>query len=315
MSDAPHPSTSGLIGIDWGTSSLRAYRFNGDGQVTQTRHRDWGIQHLPAGGFEQALETITQDWPTWPILACGMLGSRGGWREVPYLNVPINSQVVSTALHPLTTATGKTIHIISGLRDSSGPDMMRGEETQLIGVLASQPSLGNGSIFILPGTHSKWVQVHRDAIQTFHTFMTGELFTLLQRGSTLATPPTETTDWQIFARGVMMAQNSGSGAACSYLFAVRALMLDGQLKPESTSAYLSGLLIGEEFRAASAMGFTSRQMPLTLAGDPSLCEYYRHAAACFGFELDPPMTDATAHGLWRIAVQAGLVTTTHKDLA
>ncbi|MBD8897518.1 2-dehydro-3-deoxygalactonokinase [Rhodanobacter sp. DHG33] len=299
---------SGLIALDWGTSSLRAFRFDATGRLEETRARPWGIRHLPEGGYDAALAGITAGWPALPRVACGMVGSRNGWREMPYLDLPANAAQLGNALGSVRAADGMDVHLIPGLRDAHGPDVMRGEETQLIGALVLRPELSTASTFILPGTHSKWAVVRDGAVTGFRTLMTGELFAVLRQHSILGASGAEAAnDAEAFARGVGAARDSGAAGALSRLFSARALMLDGALAPASVPDYLSGLLIGEEFRAALADGLARRDAPLQLIGEAALCERYRHAAALFDIELPSPIPDAAAHGLWQLAAQADLI--------
>ncbi|MEO8778563.1 MAG: 2-dehydro-3-deoxygalactonokinase [Rhodanobacter sp.] len=306
---------NGLIGLDWGTSSLRAYRLDGAGHIEETRHRPWGIRQLPDGGFDAVLASITEGWPALPRLACGMVGSRSGWHETPYLDLPAGATEIGHALCRLMAADGIDVHVAPGLRDPRGPDLMRGEETQLVGALALRPVLADASSWILPGTHSKWATVRDGTVTGFRTLMTGELFALLQQHSILGTGTTATTPHpEAFTRGVVAARDSGAAGALSRLFSARTLMLDGSLAQDAVPDYLSGLLVGEEFRAAIADGLARRDTPLQLIGDATLCERYRRAATHFDIELGPPLADAAAHGLWQLAVHAGLVHLTSKDI-
>ena len=295
-----------LIGLDWGTSSLRAYRYDGAGGIAEARARPWGIRQLPPGGYDAALADITAGWPALPRLACGMVGSRGGWHEVPYLDLPASMARLGDALESVRAGDGMDVHLVPGLRDPQGPDVMRGEETQLAGALALRPELAAASSFILPGTHSKWAVVRDGRVTGFRTLMTGELYALLQHHSILGGNAAASEDAGAFTRGVAAARDSGAAGALSRLFSARALMLDGALAPASVPDYLSGLLIGEEFRAALADGLGRRDTPLQLIGDAVLCERYRRAAALFDIALPPPLQDAAAHGLWCIAEQAGI---------
>lgn len=299
---------SGLIGLDWGTSSLRAYRLDGTGEIRETRARPWGLRHLPDGGFDAALSAITAGWPPLPRLACGMVGSRNGWLEVPYNELPADTAQLARAVRSLRAKDGLDVHIVPGLHNRQGPDVMRGEETQLIGALARRPALAADSTWILPGTHSKWVSVRDGAVTDFCTLMTGELFALLRQHSILCTGSGDAVaDPDAFARGVIAARDSGSAGAFSRLFPTRALMLDGALAPDAVPGYLSGLLIGEELRCSLATNRFRHDAPLQLIGDDALCAHYRLAAAHFDLDLAEPLMDAAAHGLWRIACDVGLV--------
>lgn len=299
---------SGLIGLDWGTSSLRAYRLDEAGQILETRTRAWGIRQLPDGGFEAALVDITNGWPRWPRLACGMLGSRHGWLEVPYLDLPADTTRLAGALGTLRANDGLDVHIVPGLRNPVGPDVMRGEETQLLGVLAQRPALATQSSWILPGTHSKWVSVCDGVVTDFWTAMTGELFALLREHSILCSDAEGIlADPDAFARGVIAARDSGSTGTLSRLFSARGLMLEGALAPVAVPEYLSGLLVGEELRAGLASKRFRSDVPFQLIGDAALCARYRVAARHFDIELAESLAEAAAHGLWQIARHAGLV--------
>ena len=300
---------AGLIALDWGTSSLRAYRLDAEGGILETRSRPWGIRQLPDGGFDAALAQITAGWPELPRLACGMVGSRGAWLEVPYLDLPADTPHIGSATARLLAADDLELFIVPGLRNPLRPDVMRGEETQLIGALARRPDLAAHSTWVLPGTHSKWVTVSNGRVMDFCTMMTGELFAVLDRHSILASSDdTAQADPDAFVRGVITARDAGAAGAFSRLFSARALMLEGKLPAASVRDYLSGLLLGEELRSALASRRFATDAPLQLIGDAALCERYRVAAGCFDLTVAEPVADAAAHGLWQVAVCLGLVT-------
>lgn len=289
-----------LIGLDWGTSSLRAMLFAADGQVLETRRQPWGIRNLPEGGFPAALAAITAGWPSLPCVAAGMVGSRNGWHEVPYLELPAGAPALAAALD---RGDGRPM-LVPGLRDARGPDVMRGEETQLIGLLAAHPELVDATI-VLPGTHSKWATIRGRAIVAFRTLMTGELFALLRQHSILGAGIEAEAGGapEAFLEGVQATRDSGAEGAMSRLFGTRARMLDGSLAADAVPDYLSGLLIGEEFRSMAH----ARHEPLWLVGDEALCARYRLAANVFDQALAPAVVDAAPAGLWLIAAAAGLV--------
>jgi 2-dehydro-3-deoxygalactonokinase len=300
---------SGLIALDWGTSSLRAYWMD-NGCIRESRAHPWGVRQLPKGGFNEALADITAGWPRLPRVASGMVGSRQGWCEVPYLDLPATTSQLGRNLRSVRASDGLDLHIVCGLRNPNTPDVMRGEETQLVGALTRQPALAAQSVWILPGTHSKWVSVRDGAVTDFCTFMTGELFALLQRHSILSTDNDEAmTDPDAFTRGVIAARDSGAAGALSRLFCARALMLDGTLPPCSVPDFLSGLLIGEELRSALATDRFRCETPIQLIGDAALCARYRSAASLFALQVTESAADAAAYGLWQIACDAQLVDT------
>lgn len=327
MNDTPIPV---LIGLDWGTSSLRAQLLGAHGAVLETRARPWGIMHLPDGDFSAAFREIVGDWrerwPKVPAIAAGMVGSRGGWREVPYVECPADVGRIAAAMLRLDSGCGP-LHIVPGVMQGGRlPNVLRGEETQVFGALALEPRLADRAVLVLPGTHSKWVSVRDSRLEHFSTYMTGELFAVLRDHSILGRPalgpgaqdePGEAggkAGADAFRLGVANARDSGAEGAGGRLFTARSLWLTGELSARASLDYLSGLLIGEELRSVVAGLNGAACPPLVLLGETALCDRYRHALDFFGITDVRVMEHATRAGLWRIAAAAGLVdvqTTAH----
>jgi 2-dehydro-3-deoxygalactonokinase len=193
---------------------------------------------------------------------------------------------------------------------------MRGEETQIVGVLEDEPSLKSsaaGALIGLPGTHAKWTSVRGERIESFHTFMTGELFAALRGHTILGRTMADPSDFQpgAFLRGVTLAKNAADVGLLATIFSTRTLGLTAKLRADEQPDYLSGLLIGHELAGLAALlaarGTSLEREALRLVGSGALCERYRLALAEFGC-ADVPIVDASAErGLWRIAVEAGLV--------
>ncbi len=294
-----------LIGLDWGTSRLRAMLFDGDGVVHETRSRAWGIRHLPEGGFDAALSQVCEGWPAAPVLAAGMVGSRQGWREVSYVDTPADIESLAAGIVDVRSAEGRRVGIVPGVRDAASFDVMRGEETQVICALVLRPELRGNARLLLPGTHSKWIEVRDGCMVRLATMMTGELYAVLRQHSILGAGIPDHADAvlnaEAFDAGVRMARDSAAAGALSKLFSARALMLAGQLALDAVPDYLSGLLIGEELRAALASGWVRDDAALLLAGDELLCARYRRAMVAFNLSEPDTLLDASTHGLWRIA--------------
>ena len=222
-------NAAALIAIDWGTTRARAYRMDRNGRVLGERTEPLGIQQLGGLGFPDALSRLLGDWDgdAVPRLACGMVGSRQGWREAPYVECPASLESLARGL--VETVAGG-LAIVPGLatRDAAGvPDVMRGEETQLLGAL---PADVPRTLAVLPGTHSKWARVERGVVLDFTTFMTGELYealvahTILGR---LAAAPGEGAE-AAFIRGV--ERGLAAGALMHDAFGARTLALAGELR-------------------------------------------------------------------------------------
>ena len=302
--------TTHLIGLDWGSTRLRAYCYGDNGALLEARALANGVRQLPPGGFIEAFRAATDGWPPAPLIACGMVGSRNGWHEVPYLDTPADVSHLARSLVAMSLPDNRVLHLVPGLRDPERPDVMRGEETQIIGMLAQGINSRWSGTLLLPGTHSKWVRVREAVVVGFATMMTGELYDLLRRHSVLCTqsPAGGEHDIEAFRRGVDTARDSGSTGGMSRLFSARSLMLDGALAPASVADYLSGLLIGEEIRAAMAAGWADAATPVHMVGDAALCLRYNNAATVFGLRFETAPDTTTALGLWRIATEAGLIT-------
>ncbi|MFC0669593.1 2-dehydro-3-deoxygalactonokinase [Azotobacter chroococcum] len=310
MSDSEIPR---LIGLDWGTSSLRAYLLGEGGRVLDRRAEPWGIQHVPDGDFARAFAALTGDWrarwPGLPALAAGMIGSAQGWQEVPYVECPADAARLVGGLRRIDSGDGGYLHLVPGVLDAGAlPNVLRGEETQVFGALQLAPELSAKALLVLPGTHSKWAAVEDSAIRHFSTYMTGELFAVLRDHSILGRPARAQGSRpapDAFARGLELARE---GAVAGRLFSARSLVLTGRLAAEESLDYLSGLLIGEELRCALA-SLDGACPPLVLIGDGALCRRYREALRQFGVEDVRLLEESGSAGLWRIAEAAGLLAT------
>jgi 2-dehydro-3-deoxygalactonokinase len=181
-------SADRLIALDWGTSNLRASLLDAEGSVLETRAAPSGVMAVPERRFADALSSLCGDWlqarPRHACVASGMIGSRQGWIEAPYVACPAGLADAAALVTAVAFGDGHVLHIVPGLRsvDEAGvTDVMRGEETQLWGA-----DLPDGSCCVLPGTHSKWAWLGEGGrILEFQTHMTGEVYALLARHSIL----------------------------------------------------------------------------------------------------------------------------------
>ncbi len=297
----PRISRARMIGIDWGTTGFRAYRL-ASGRVVDRREAACGIITIEPGGFEAALRDQVGDWIKaggGPILLAGMVGSRQGWIEAPYLPCPAGADELGAALLDVPCA-GQRVAIVPGLRsfDPAGtPEVMRGEETQLAGLVAEMSTPG---LACLPGTHSKWARIVDGRVTSFTTHMTGEVFAAL-RGHTILGRMMQDGpgDDAAFLDGV--ARTEQTGGLLHHLFGVRTLGLFDRLGERAAASYLSGLLIGHEIAAAEAQG------TVHLIGAPGLCRLYALALGQRRVRTVTAAADIGAVGLALIAERAGWV--------
>lgn len=289
-----------LIGIDWGTTSFRAWRMGAGGAVLDTVGNGPGIlaaAQLP-GGFRQALEDSIGGWlGTAPVIASGMITSRNGWVETPYLPLPLDAGALARSL---TLHEG--IHFVTGAvsdPDGPAPDVMRGEETELVGHLAGG---GGDGLFVLPGTHSKWAWARGGQLTAFRTVMTGEVFAALRDHTILGRliQPGAGSD-EAFRQGVQAGRQGGP--LLGRIFSARTLALMDRLAGDQIADYLSGLLIGDEVAQAAR----DDAGPVTIIGRGDLAERYRMALDLTGIRATVAPPGMAQRGLWDIARIRGLL--------
>lgn len=294
--------SAAVIAIDWGTSSFRAYTLDSAGSILERRESADGILRVRGGDFAAALLGQVEDWlkrhVDAKVVLSGMIGSRQGWREVPYVDCPAGLAEVAAGLERVDWGEGDA-WLVPGLLDDSRPgqpDVMRGEETQIFGALPQMPQ-GSGLV-CLPGTHSKWAEVKDGRIQNFTTYMTGEIYDLLQGHSILGRLMTKgaVTADRWFLEGVTLAQDGG---LLGRLFSARSRVLVDELPESEVRSYLSGLLIGDELAAA----LPGPESEVYLLGAPALVALYETALTSLGHKVATLDSDSVAGGLFGLAQQ------------
>ena len=315
-SNAPGDARPALIGVDWGTSSFRAFLTTRDGRVLDAQDSASGILSVSDGDFRSVLTAAVAPWLNvhgpLPVLMSGMIGSLQGWHEAPYVPSPARLSDLAAALAIVPDHVGGAagVAIVPGVvaRDAAAaPDVMRGEETQIFGAL-ERLGLTSGT-FVLPGTHSKWVTVADGAITGFATYMTGEVYAALKDHTILGrlmqdsegTPKVRSFG---FERGLAASAGAtgGPGALLRQVFSARTLGLFGELEPAAIADYLSGLLIGAEIRDA-----VRDQAVVTVIANDTLARRYTSALGQLGIVSDNAPSDCAAIGHAAIAKAAGLI--------
>ncbi len=303
--EEPGPSHGlGMIAIDWGTSSVRAWRLGPEGVAAEARAAPLGIMAVPDGDFAEAFTGLVGDWLAegeGRALLSGMIGSRQGWREAPYLPCPADPALLAQQLLAVPF-DGAEIRIVPGLvgADASGvPEVMRGEETQLLGLAHA---IGGTGTVCLPGTHSKWATLKEGAIVGSTTHMTGEVFAALRSHTILGRLMSGPAGGgPAFADGVL--RSGQPGGLLHHAFGARTLVLLDRMASDQAASYLSGLLIGHEVRSATE-GLPAGAA-VQLVGAAELCTHYGEALALLGFVAHGPEGDWALAGLRRIGEAIG----------
>jgi 2-dehydro-3-deoxygalactonokinase len=310
MSPASH-----LIAIDWGTSSLRAALMDRDGAILDRLQSSDGVMAMLGRDYAECFESLFGSWldrhPAATVLASGMVGSRQGWREAAYVACPASFEDLARGIAYIEVEGRGRIGLVPGLvSDQAGPapDVIRGEEVQVFGGLRLNGQASG--VFVLPGTHSKWVVVEEGKIARFHTFMTGELYGLLKRHSILGKLMPEDSEPPFapaaFEAGCRLALSDESGALLHRLFSVRTTGLFHRFASEDLPSYLSGLLIGEEVREAKALIGGHAPGPVQLICREDLARSYRLCLQAAGID-SAWIDDAAFLGLFDIARRNALI--------
>ena len=244
------------IALDWGTTNLRAWAMAQDGTVLDSARSGYGMDRLAKDPrqFESTLLPLVDPWLAsgreTVVVACGMAGSRQGWAEAPYRPTPVPARAAN-ALTPAPCRDPRLrVHIAAGVCQESPPDVMRGEETAIAGLLGLMPDFDGTAI--LPGTHNKWARVGGGLILGFTSFLTGELYGLLTEASILRhSVSLDGFDADAFAQGFADTVHRPE-TAFTQLFALRAEHLLRGSDPVATANRLSGCLAGLEFAGAGS---------------------------------------------------------------
>ncbi|KQY19957.1 2-dehydro-3-deoxygalactonokinase [Rhizobium sp. Root482] len=264
-------TTAAYAAVDWGTSSFRLWIIGENGAILAERRSGEGMTTAATAGFSAILEShlrAVSAAPHLPVVICGMAGARQGWVEAGYLDTPAPLAAIVGAA--VTVADdNRDIRILPGLaqRDEAAADVMRGEETQLLGALSSLE--GGSHLVCMPGTHSKWVRVTGGVVEGFSTFMTGELFEVISRHSilshTLANGGAFDGSDPAFASAVAAAVRNPA-LATNLLFSIRAGQLLHGLAATQAKARLSGILIGLEIGGAHGLAKAGSNICLVASG-------------------------------------------------
>ena len=305
-------SNLAIVG-DWGTSHLRLLLCRGDRVLDQREGPGVGVAALYPGGFDFAtilaerIRGWTRDHGPLPVFLSGMVGSRNGWQEAPYVPCPADTQALAAAALRFESR-GQPITIAPGLQCTNprgAPDVMRGEETQIVGAFSENPELSTGRhVFCLPGTHTKWGLVEDGHIVSFQTSFAGELYALLRDHSTLARVANSASDtsWDraSFELGLARSQQLTNVPLTHLLFETRSRQLLQGLSPSAALAQLSGLIIGQD--AAGGIPLFEASRTVHLIGAPHLLELYGLAFSSHGVTARPmDATRATMIGLRQLA--------------
>ncbi len=277
-------SEAAFIAGDWGTSRLRLYLCDATGHVLARGQGEGASVPDCAARFAAAVTPWDKAHGVLPAVLSGMVGATIGWREVPYLKCPAKPAAIADAALRFE-ADGRAIAILPGLscRGKTGaPDVMRGEETQILGALRLHSQLANGRhVFCLPGTHTKWVAVTDGAVTQFQTALSGELFELLRRHSVLARDSGEVdAQGPAFALGLEFARQKAD--LLHLLFSARSRVVTGEMAKTDAASYLSGLILGKDIATTTALfDIALTDSPVQIICTPELAALYGKALGAY----------------------------------
>lgn len=289
-----------FVAVDWGTSSFRLWLVDRTGDVLAERRSDEGMMAAAKAGFPGVLQShlaAVKAPEHVPVLVCGMAGAKTGWVEAGYVDTPAP---LSAILKQAARVPGEArdIRVLPGIaqRDTKAPDVMRGEETQLLGALG--PDAAGEALVCMPGTHSKWVRVKSGTVAQFSTFITGELFSVVSRETILALAVAgagHAEDVASFEAAVKAGYEAPAFAA-NLLFGARSRQLLFGGTPAAARETLSGTLIGVEL--AAGLSGSVPKAGITLIASGRLAALYRLAFDALSVTVNPIDADeAVRRGL------------------
>jgi 2-dehydro-3-deoxygalactonokinase len=283
-----------FIAGDWGTTRLRLYLCGADGAVLARAEGEGAALPGHAERFTAAVASWDAAHGKLPAVLGGMVGSTIGWKEVPYFSCPARpGDIAGGALR--FEQDGRAIAIVPGLKCTGltgAPDVMRGEEVQILGTLRLHPELARGRhIFCMPGTHAKWVEVVDGAVMRFQTALSGELFELLRKHSVLARDSGE-VDITNSALQLGLKTARQPADLLHLLFSARSRVVTGEMPKADAASYLSGLILGKDVATAVALfGLTGT---VHMVCTPQLTALYAAALADYGLTTARIDGDAAA---------------------
>lgn len=285
-----------MIGVEWELNSFRAWRIAADGGVRDSRAGLRGIARVQNGRFADTLRDEIGPWLAAgesQVVLAGAVGGQDGWVAAPYVACPAGPAEIAAALVdvPFHWAQVKLLPGLAAMDEGGVPEVMRGEEAQLIGIL---PDIGDRGFVCLPGRHSKWARIEQGRIDGFATWMTGDVQAALRAPTALGRMMRDApTDLQAFDQG--LARSADPGGLLHHIFGVRALGVAGRLSEGAAPSYLAGLLIGHEVREAVPRGAV-----VHLIGPPDLTQLYGRVVVACRSRPVVGRSDAAARGLFQI---------------
>lgn len=291
-----------LIAADWGTSNLRIWGIDHRGQVIDTINNGKGMASLIPSEFEPYLISLIESWlpkegnAKCPIIICGMAGAKNGWKEAAYLKAPCPPINKKKIIQVETDDQRISVSIVPGIMQTSPPDVMRGEETQIAGYLSKNPDFDG--IICLPGTHTKWVHISANEIVSFKTFMTGEIFLSLSERSILKTSVQSNDFDSTSFLEAFEDTYSNPALLSSKLFGLRAADLLENTSTKFLKSKLSGYLIGCELAGAKSYWLGQN---IIMIGNNDLCILYQKALKKLGINTTIESTqNVTLNGLKQV---------------
>ena len=291
-----------LIAADWGTSNLRIWGIDHRGHVINTINNGKGMASLIPSEFEPYLISLIESWlpiegnAKCPIIICGMAGAKTGWKEAAYLKAPCPPINKEKIIQVKTEDQRISVSIVPGIMQTSPPDVMRGEETQIAGYLSKNPDFDG--IICLPGTHTKWVHISANEIVSFKTFMTGEIFLSLSERSILKTSVQSNDFDSTSFLEAFEDTYSNPALLSSKLFGLRAADLLENTSTKFLKSKLSGYLIGCELAGAKSYWLGQN---IIMIGNNDLCILYQKALKKLGLNATIENTqNVTLDGLKQV---------------
>lgn len=184
------------------------------------------------------------------ILASGMITCELGLCNLPHINVPAGISELHDTMYEtkITDISEIPFVFVRGVKidseDIADFDMMRGEETELMGIVDEEYS---DCIYVLPGSHSKIIRTdEKGRIVSFSTMLSGEMIVSLSQGTILKDAVDLSVDKinsEYLLKGYDFAETVGINKA---LFKVRVLKNNFGCSKEEVYSFFIGIILCDE---------------------------------------------------------------------
>jgi 2-dehydro-3-deoxygalactonokinase len=291
-----------------GTTLAKASAQCGAGDSART-----GSNELLKKTLRDLIQQVRADQPTPKcVMAAGMITSALGLLEVPHVQAPAGLDLIrdATRAYEFPDVTDLPFVLVPGVRTgekhcalatAGETDVMRGEETLCLGLLATDIAKPPTTLLNL-GSHWKVISIDASGrIERSRTSLSGEMMHVIQTGTILAgslpVKGFDEIDPAAVRIGIERAMTDGLPRA---LFSIRLAQLGGNSSESQRYSFFLGAFIACDLSALKNARYFNDSV--LLAGHPAVC-----AAWQVGLEMSSIKSTRLSESQIERATHAGLL--------